>query len=147
MGIISKMIGDRDIESMTKVKNKIGIILDWYLIFAFYPMFRVDNPVINYMVGITLSLVMFLWVFLFISIAIKYKGSLMELLQGMGSGKRFDLDTINSFLWIAVMVYLGFLCPKSYQIIVSYSALTIMVFYCVLFVFDNSYDNKKIGMG
>lgn len=143
MGKILKAIKDCNIESIIKIQNNICTISAWYLIFAFYPMFRVDNPVIKSLVFITLSLLTLLWIVLYISILIKYKGSLMELLQR----KIGWFDALNSFLWIAVMVYQCFFCPNEYRIIVAYAALTMMVINCVIFVFDNSYESKNNANG
>lgn len=134
-----KAINDWDIESMIKIKDQLRIIGIWYLIYSFYPMFAVDNDVINYIVFITLTLLTLLWVVLYILVRIRYKGSLMELMQRRTGW----LDNINTFLWIAVMVYQGFFCPKAYYIYVSYGALTIMVINCVIFVFENSWNSKK----
>lgn len=130
MGKILNAIKEWDIESMIKIKDQLSIIGIWYLTYSFYPMFWVDNEVVNYIVFITLTLLTLLWIVLYILVRIRYKGSLMELMQRRTGW----LDNINTSLWIAVGVYQGLFCPKAYYIYVSYGALTIMVINMVIMI-------------
>ena len=131
-------------ESIVGRINKLLIISSWYTNFSFFQYGNSDNQVVKILLCSTTVILVSLFVISFIVTTVKYKGSLMEL------GQRIPPDwglIINCFLLIATWVYQFYFCPEVYQIIVSYASLSIMVINCVLFIFDNSYDNKKIGMG
>lgn len=107
--------------------NRIALILGWYIIFSTYPIFRSDNQVVRFLVGLTLFLLVLFFVVSLISTAIKYKGALKEMIQRLGY-----LDAINCILWIAMMAYQLFMCPGPYMIIISYLSLTILLINLIL---------------
>lgn len=131
-------------ESMVGRINKLLIISAWYTNFSFFQYGNSDNQVVKILLCSTSVLLTLIFVISFIVTAVKYKGSLMEFRRRRSSDKQF---MINCFIFIATWIYRDHFCPEAYQVIVAYAALTIMVINCVLFIFDNSYDNKKIGMG
>lgn len=131
-------------ESMISRTNKLLIISTWYTNFSFFQYGNSDNQVVKILLCSTTVILVSLFVISFIVTTVKYKGSLMEL------GQRIRPDwglIINCFLLIATFIYQSHFCPDAYQIIVSYSALTIMVINCVLFIFENSRESKKEAIG
>lgn len=107
--------------------NRIALILGWYMLFSTYPIFRSDNQVVRFLVGLTLFLLVLFFVASLISTALKYKGAIKEMIQRLGW-----LDAINCILWIVMMVYQLFMCPGPYMIVVSYLALTILLINLIL---------------